>query len=233
MKFFKKFNKTQKVISSLLIILSLIITITITLYGLWANELQFTSVSLEVDPAEVEIGQNFTLTSTIGGNGNEIVDNMPFIFKVYSTNIIFTNFDENGNYKVVLESGEEITYHIEYYDTYTEITSSPISQGDTIATQLKGYFNPETTKNREETKIELTYNDEVIRETTVTPISDINWDDNKTGPNSITCIKDDNNLQLDGTIKYKIEASVKENIDNLPKDSIITSAIIKDTITFP
>ena len=164
MKFFKKFNKTQKVISSLLIILSLIITIAITLYGLWANELQFTSVSLEVDPAEVEIGQNFTLTSTIGGNGNEIVDNMPFVFKVYSTNIIFTNFDENGNYKVVLESGEEITYHIEYYDTYTEITISPISQGDTIATQLKGYFNPETTKNREETKIELIYNDEVIRE---------------------------------------------------------------------
>lgn len=233
MKFFKKFNKTQKVISSLLIILSLITTIAITLYGLWANELQFTSVSLEVDPTEVEIGQTFTLTSTIGGNGNEIVDNMPFVFKIHSTNIIFTNFDDNGDYKVVLESGEEITYHIEYYDTYTEITSSPISQGDTIATQLKGYFNPETTKNREETKIELIYEGEVIKETTVTPISNINWDDNKTGPDSITCIKDDNNLQLDGTVKYKIEAIVKENIDNLPKDSIITSAIMKDTITFP
>lgn len=206
----------------------------ITLYGIFAEDMQFSSTSLVVEPTEVTIGQTFLITSTIGGNGNEIINGQPFVFSIDNTNIDFPNFNDKGIYSISLPNGKVMNYYIEYFDDRTVITSDPFNQGETLSIQFKGVFNTETTKNKEVANISLIYNGNTIKHAEFTAKTELNWENTKTGPESITILKNDADYIIDGELKYSITGSQPyTNIENKPVDSIVTSIAYRDKIKLP
>lgn len=223
-----KHNKKNMLSLAVMIIFVAVIFCIIS-YRFIANDIIFTSVSLEANPQTVEIGETFDIVSSIGTASSEISKTSSFTMFLDNPNIELINFTD-GHYHATLPSGEVVEYTAQYTSEGIYVTTNELTNGDTVQLKLSAVFNENTTKNNEVVNITISSNNESLASTSVTAHSDIEWNDEKTGPLSIKLI-DKDNIYMSGDYTYTIKQYPSES--NNIKDTNISTIKMSDTIVLP
>lgn len=223
-----KYNK-KNMLSFILIVSLVAIIFYILSYHFIANDIVFTSASIEANPQSVQIGETFEIVSTIGTASSEITNSSSFTMFLDNPNIELINFSD-GYYHATLPSGEVVEYTANYTQDGIYITTNELTNGDTIQLRLSASFNRSTTKNNEVVNINIKSEDETLASTSVTAHSNVEWNDEKTGPLLIKLINNDN-IYMSGDYTYTIKQYPNSNNDIV--DTNISLIRMTDTITLP
>ena len=194
-----------------------------------AESLKFVSAGIDIDKDVVKPGEIFNISTTVGTAAGENVEKSTLTIEIDNKDIELINFVD-GKYSVTLPSGEVVTYTCEYTDNGVTITSSELDSGTTIQLKLDALFKKETSKKGETVKITLKDGDTELTSKTVTCDFDVNWVDEKTGPDKITVIEKDNFTMI-GENTYTIKQIPPEETGIYDKD--IKTIKMQDTISFP
>lgn len=223
-----KYNK-KNMLSFILMVSLVSIIFYILSYHFIANDIVFTSASIEANPQSVQIGETFEIVSTIGTASSEITNSSSFTMFLDNPNIELINFSD-GYYHATLPSGEVVEYTANYTQDGIYITTNELTNGDTIQLRLSASFNRSTTKNNEVVNINIKSEDETLASTSVTAHSNVEWNDEKTGPLLIKLINNDN-IYMSGDYTYTIKQYPNSNNDIV--DTNISLIRMTDTITLP